>query len=102
MEITSLLSGFATERARAGETSPGAKRDSKSNAPKSDRVTVSAEAKRRAAEHGATAEEPIRREKVEEIKALIERGEYTIDLNKIAKRIVNEDPEFFLSKRPTP
>lgn len=98
MEITSLLSGYVSDRTRAGETSPGAKRDAKSSSSKSDRVTVSAEAKRRAAERTAVTEEPIRREKVEEIKALIERGEYKIDLDKIAKRVVNEDPEFFLGK----
>ncbi len=99
MEITSLLSGYGPELRRAGETSPGVKKDSKSKTHSSDRVTVSAEAKQKAAASKLTAEEPIRREKVEEIKALIESGAYQIDTGKIAKRIVQEDPEFFLNKQ---
>lgn len=102
MEITSLISGYVSDRAKAGETVAGNKRNSNNSASKRDRVSVSDEAKRRAAADSSTVEEPIRREKVEEIKALIANGEYEINTGKIAKRIVQEDPGFFLSKKNTP
>ncbi len=99
MEITSLLTGIAPERARAGQTGQEAKKGRTSEASsKRDRVSVSAEARLRAAELATRNDTEVRREKVEEIKALIQSGAYTIDNTKIAKKIVEEDPEFFLKR----
>ncbi len=99
MEITSLLTGLAPERARAGQTGQETKKPKGLTASRRDRVSVSAEAKLRAAELGSREDLEIRREKVDEIKALIDNGEYRIDTAKIAKRIVEEEPEFFLPRR---
>ena len=98
MNITSLLTGLAPERARAGQTGQEARKPKGLPASRSDRVSVSEEAKLRAAELRPRDELEIRREKVEEIKALIDSGEYRIDTAKIAKRIVEEEPEFFLPR----
>lgn len=98
MNITSLLTGLAPERARAGQTGQDARKPKGLPASRSDRVSVSEEAKLRAAELRPRDELEIRREKVEEIKALIDSGEYRIDTAKIAKRIVEEEPEFFLPR----
>ena len=95
MEITSLLTGLVPGRKGAGETSQGERRSASTTPSKHDRVSVSAEAKRRAAAAYAAPEEPVRREKVEEIKALIQSGSYEINVGKIAKKIVQEDPEVF-------
>lgn len=100
MQISKLLTGQVIGRAKTEGPTESARRGKSGEKRTVDKVNISSEAKTiHTAMKAAEGADDIRVDKVNEIKGLIERGEYKIDTQKIAKKIVEEEPDFFLRRR---
>jgi len=99
MEITSFLARLQPSREKADSSETGARRkvntETRSGSGR-DRVSLSPEAKR-AASQAAEASARQRQLKVNNIKESVENGAYEVDSQKIAKKLIEQDPEFFLA-----
>ena len=102
MEIQSFIKGLGQyDNARLEKTDASnakSRRGKAASAEKNgDRINFSSEGKLRTEAHRVASEAPdIRRQKVEEIKARVQSGEYQIDAHKIAEKLVKDDLELFL------
>lgn len=99
MEISSLLTGILTYREKADSSETGARRANKADTGSSsgkDRVSLSPEA-RRVASLVADATARQRQLKVNEIKERVVNGTYEVDSSTIAQKLIQQDPEFFMS-----
>ncbi len=87
MEKSASTDKAARLRRARGETSEDSRGDT---------IKFSDDARLRTDAHAAASSAPdIRREKVEAIKAQIAAGEYKIDTQKIASKVVQDDLDFF-------
>jgi negative regulator of flagellin synthesis FlgM len=100
MVINKILTGTSPyEKLEKAENEQAkAKRDKGADeAQAGDRISLSEGAKLRTEAHKAAQDAPeIRREKVEAIKAKIAAGEYEIDAQKVAQKMVEEDLDLLI------
>ena len=101
MEIKNLLTGLGqydpAKVEKADADAQKARREKASAKGKSDQVSLSNEAKLRTEAHSAAQAAPeVRHDKVAEIKARIQSGEYEINTKKIAEKMVQEDLELLI------
>ncbi|GAB7078985.1 flagellar biosynthesis anti-sigma factor FlgM [Megalodesulfovibrio paquesii] len=102
MDIKTLLSGLdAYDPARLDKSDADATRVRRSKADavenaRGDKVSFSDDARLRTEAFSSAMSAPdIRKDKVAAIKAQIAAGEYTMDSQKIAAKIVQDDLDFF-------
>ena len=103
MDIKKLLTGLEaydparlekseTENATRGRRS----RAGSSEGARGDKVNFSDDARLRTEAYSSAVSAPdVRRDKIEAIKAQIAAGEYKVDTQKIAAKVVQDDLEFF-------
>lgn len=98
MEITGLIGSLkGYSRVEKPESSTRKDRSEKSSSAKGDSVSLSTEAKIFSSGVSAAQNSPdIRRKKVDELKALVDSGQYKPDIRKTAAKIVEEDLELLL------
>lgn len=98
MEITGLVNSLkGYDRVEKTESSSRKGKDSKSSATRGDSVSLSSEAKLFSRGVSAAQDAPdVRSKKVEELKALVESGQYKPDLKRTAAKIVEEDLDLLL------
>jgi len=98
MEISGLLSGLkGYDRVEKTETSSRKEKGSKSAPPRGDSVHLSSEAKLFSSGVSAAQSAPdVRRAKVDELKALVDSGQYKPDLKRTAAKLVEEDMDLLL------
>lgn len=100
MEIKNYLKGldpYQTKLDKA-ENAKGklAKRSDGDSKTTGDRVSVSNEARLRTEAYSAALSAPeVRQEKVNEIKARVDSGEYQVDSRKVAEKLITEEAELF-------
>ncbi|TVM34152.1 flagellar biosynthesis anti-sigma factor FlgM [Oceanidesulfovibrio marinus] len=102
MDIKKVLSGLGPydqsklEKTRSDKLKSQRESDAGSSSARGDKVSISDEAQLRTEAYStASSASDIRHDKVAEIKARIEAGEYEINTRKIAENIVKEDLDFF-------
>ncbi len=99
MEITGILSGLKGYD-RVEKTEPASRREkgTKSSATaRGDSVHLSSEAKLFSSGVSAAQSAPdVRQARVDELRALVESGDYKPDLQKTAAKLVEEDLELLL------
>ena len=104
MDIKTLLTGIDAydsarlDKATTAEANSKARRTRKDaqESSRGDVVNFSDDARLRTEAYSSAMSSPdVRKEKVEAIKAQIAAGEYKIDPQKIASKVVQEDLEFF-------
>jgi negative regulator of flagellin synthesis FlgM len=98
MEITGLI-GSLKGYGRVDKPEPASRRDkgAKASSGQGDSVTLSGEARLVGSAMSAAQQTPdVRRQKVEELKALVESGQYKPDVRKTAAKLVEEDLELLL------
>ncbi|BBD07903.1 flagellar biosynthesis anti-sigma factor FlgM [Desulfovibrio ferrophilus] len=99
MEINGLINGLKSyDRVDKSDSSTKKGKGSKSSTSgQGDSVKVSSKARLVASATSEAQSAPdIRQQKVNELKALVESGEYTPDLRKTAAKIVEEDLELLI------
>ncbi|WP_084457854.1 flagellar biosynthesis anti-sigma factor FlgM [Desulfocurvus vexinensis] len=98
MEITGLI-GSLKGYGRVDRPEPATRKDkgSRPSSGQGDSVSLSGEAKLFGSAMSAAQQTPeVRRQKVEDLKALVESGQYQPDIRKTAAKLVEEDLELLL------
>lgn len=99
MEITGIVTALKgyDKLDKTDSAERGKSKSSSSTTGKADSVSLSSEAKLVSSAMSAAQNAPeVRRQKVEELKALVESGQYQPDLKKTAAKIVEEDLELLI------
>ncbi|GFM37790.1 flagellar biosynthesis anti-sigma factor FlgM [Desulfovibrio psychrotolerans] len=102
MEIKNYLKGLDPYQAQLDKADAAKARKAKSgesgkSAAEGDRVSVSDEARLRTEAYRTALSTPdVRQEKVNAIKAKVDAGEYIVDSQKVAEKLIKEEVELFM------